>query len=414
MRQNLVDVRRPLRIRSFMERHDAHPCLSIDGVIEACGGVAWREERLDLVGSDWRIEGKQDAETGGMASLALGPKAQRMAIWLDHGDGRAASGVLGEWAWSGGRVDVGVQRARVASRIGVSTKAGAMDLDWNDLSDSVGFGVELPVGLWQVRAGWWRGARRGADAQRDRMVDSIGVSGWEIGVRRGLSGGQLQGRLWREDRQGVLQGYRGEKLFLEQVVGVSRAGLRLDLQQGFWQVGAALREWQLESPKGNLDHPTIQWNQLAQGDFAPFFAIAENRNDYLWGELSMSAAEVRLGRDLHWGRFIVQPQIRGLWLSAEADLQRTRLTVKGFLPTTDRDTLVSGSGWLALVGPRLSVSRPSAVGRGELWAGIRLPVAGSWSDAYPKTSNVSSTPEEVLSLPIDPLGNWECGVSWEL
>ncbi|MBK9577552.1 MAG: hypothetical protein IPO40_10775 [Fibrobacteres bacterium] len=415
-RSGWLKVRRPVRFQASSEQRRVEPCVRKSFGLEACGGWSERDERMSLGGKHWSLEGEGEAETSSLASLSLGPSPRRITTWMDHGKNRLATGVRMGWGDSLWRVDAGAQRVRSDSRIQVRAREGAMELEWPSLSDSVGLGAELPLGAWTVRTGWWRGERRSPERGGDQLADSIRLSGWEVGARRAMGAGRLECRLWREDRQGILTGFRDDDVFLDQVLESSRAEMSLRWRSAAWDAALATRQFRLESPQGRLDHPTIHWNRLAQGDFAPFASLLEDRSDYVWGSLSLEAWEASGGRVFRAGKFSIHPVWRMQLITLDAKLQRIRLTVKTFFPSTTRDTLAMGTGWIAMGGPKLSVSRVGTFGRFECQAGIRLPFAGDWEDLKPK---IVSTATPALassagsgSLPIDPLGSWEWGVSW--
>lgn len=408
-----LHLRRPVDFRATSRARATSPCVRPTPGVEACAGVLWLDEQMDLESDSWRMEGLGELEASGMASLSLGPSPTRTRIWLEQGEKRRASGMHMGWGDRLWRVEIGAQRARVASRLGVRTSQGAIDLDWSDLTDSVWIGMELPLGDWKVNTNWWSGSRRAGELSGDHLTDTMGVSGWGVGAGRRVGAGRVEGRLWREDRHGIVSGLRGDDVFLDQVVAGARAELSLRWQGRAWELSGATRQWRLESPKGRLDHPTIHWNRLSQREFAPFMSLLEDRSDYLWGNLALEVWEAKVGRTFRVGEFTIHPRWLTQWIRMEAHLERTRLTVKTFLPSTVRDTLVLGAGWLALAGPRLSVERSIGWGRIRCWAEMRFPLAGEWNDGLSKSASSQPGPSQAQeSLPIDPLGSWVWGGSW--
>ncbi|GEM_PF-6411561 len=404
-----LSIRRPVRFDASSEGAMLAPCLRVGGRLDACGGRLDRRESASLAGTGWSFTDRRNVETDWFASLGLGESDRRVRFWHEQGTHRLASGVGLRWRRGGWGLAAGVERSRDDGSLRVRAEEGVLDLDWPSRTDSMGLALEMPLGEWDLRGGWWRARRDGMESDKDHLTDTTLASGWRIEGVRHWPAGSLGIHLWREDRQGTMEGHRFDEVFLEQVLESSRAALGASLRWKPWGLFVETRQWSLRSPQGGLDHPSLHWNLLSKGVMAPFTSLVEDRRDFLFGTFSVQIWDAEFQRAYRRGAWTLVPRWRFRWIGMEADIQRVRLAVKTLLPMARRDTLAMGTGWIVATGPRLEVRRRVGLGMFVGWLGIRVPVAGDWDSPGAEESNSSSSE----ASPVDPLGGWEAGGALE-
>jgi hypothetical protein len=402
-------LRRPLRMDFQGAYARAVPCVGGSDPISVCAGPWEENSGTALRGSRWSLAPEEASSQGFEGFLGARWKFLGLSGTAREGDGiQAQSGGIQAGA-NPARILFGVGRSHRWSNLLVSSSSGSIDLPWNDVTDSVFTGLALPVGPVECTTSLWKTDRR---AVADTGLADTGSSlGWRVATSLETAFGAWTFSMEREDRFLSTTGRFQRKVFLEQEFSSARAQARVGWSGGNWQVQAGTRQYRLDSPQNDLDHPTLTWNNLSKQRFAAVYAVATDQQDYFSGNLTLQRWDCGFLHSWNGSAWSARAGLAGSLWTCRAEVLRRRLLVVGLLLSESLDSLASGNGWLATAGPEASISwRSERFGRVVLSASCAAPLAGDWNDhlAGPKAASGGSNP----SLPLDPWSLWSVRVSW--
>lgn len=403
-------MRRPLRLDLEAVSARAAPCVEGTGSISVCAGPWATYSSTALRGSGWSVAPTGSASEGYEGSLRLRKDSLGVLGSVDFGDGISAQSAGLQAGFAGAKLRMGVGRAHRWSNLEISSASGSLDLPWDDVTDSGFVGFDLPLGPLQCSSSLWRTTRR--SASDTGMADTGRSLGWSVSAVAPTSLGSWRISLDRVDRVLSTTGRFQGRIFHDQEWTSRRAEARFAWTGGNWEVQAGTRQYRMDSPQGDLEHPTLTWNILSKQRYAAVYAVASDQRDYFSGSLSVERWDAGFRHSWNGRSWRAWAGLDGRLWNCRADFARRRLLVAGLIPSVSLDSLASGDGWLAALGPEAAISwRSARFGRVELSASCSAPLAGDWNDhiASPGPASPASSRS---SLPLDPWSLWSLRLTW--
>ena len=307
-----------------------------------------------------------------------------------------------------GSLEGGLSQGERRSQMRIVVTEGVLNLDWNDISDSIGTKIVIPLGPTKWMAQAW--LREEASPERVGLTDSGSAYGWKMGTSIETPWGEwaLQYGIDRSSLRTM--GFKDDRLFHEQNWSTVRATGDAQWKGGAWQAVASTRQIRIEIPTHDLNHPFVNWNMLSDDNLVRIASFLQNKKDYFDGSIRIERWSGQLKRTWNLQPISILAGIGGSWTGYSAKIDRTDREVTPplfFLTSTTHDNVCDGSGWIAMAEASVSIDRRIG-NNGLLTAGgtWRQPFTGRGRDANESVQQPTSKPAAKTNA-VDPLGFYE-------
>lgn len=375
------------------------------------------------------IQVERNASTRGFATSTMSvgnpPRDQGLrggarfaASWLDMRF-ESGTGADRQFLSGGARIfregaglEVGASRSASKSRLELSLPEGDLDLKWHDRVDSIGAGLEIPIGATRWNAKAWR--TDCASVGSEGWVDTGAASGWRLGVEVLSGWGRWKAGTARDRFDLRTLGVLGGRVFHDKNWQTYRDAVETGWAKGSWEVLASIRRLRAELVPGGIDQAFVDWNMVPLDAFTRVGAVLGSRSEYLAGHLEVERWNALLSKS--WFRDGSNLSIGGgcSWTGFDGRLDRTTLEVRGLFPYLMDDVPFQGSGWVAMAEVRVrgkwSMGSLGWLGAFGAW---HLPCAGETSSGSQEPPPSASTGQKRKS-PVDPLGFYQTNLEWVL
>lgn len=337
-----------------------------------------------------------------------------LEAWFESGigaDRQSLSGSLRIFR-EGAGLETGASRSASKSRLELHLPEGDLELKWHDRTDSIGAGLEIPIGVSRWNAGAWR--TNSASLGSEGLVDTGSATGWNLGVEASSGWGGWKARVVR-DRFGLRTlGVLGGRVFHDKNWHALREAIGLGWENGSWDVEAGTRRLRAELVPGGIDQAFVDWNMVPLDAFTRVGAVLGSRSEYVAGHLEVERWSALVSKS--WTRDGSNLSIGGggSWTGFDGRIDRTTLVVRGLFPYLTDDVPFQGSGWVAMAEARVRGKwSMGSLGWLAAFGAWHLPCAGEASSG-PREPSPSASPGKNRTSPVDPLGFYQASLEWVL